>query len=355
MSDSNRIFKESLPNKETKRLRFQPSKKRMSDSNRIKESLPNKETKRLRFQPSKKWIRLTNLSNHHVLDGFNVQAVLSLVIVLVMCLAGTIQPAQTGASERRRLPGKGENQLWYDISGQQDIDKPIKTQLADLHYYYLGKFKTRNVKGSQNKDQYYFYKKYTEQEITEMEAQKPCIKMIGRLLLCTGEGNCHKIDDNRKYFIRKKIEIYKGTTVAQKEFGNRKQNWLCIKPYGKEIQLREHKGQTDFHHLLEYFQYMFDCPRQPSYVPTYPTAQPAPGGPPPVPEQAPEPEPEQVPEPVQPAPGQPLAPGQPGPPPLAYEICSWEIYKAAIATWKAGVKSGWYSNPNEHGIYEGLY
>jgi len=264
MSDSNRIFKESLPNKETKRLRFQPSKKRMSDSNRIKESLPNKETKRLRFQPSKKWIRLTNLSNHHVLDGFNVQAVLSLVIVLVMCLAGTIQPAQTAASERRRLPN-----LWKTIPGVKDIaqlkklDRPNTIQLAHLGYFYLGKFKTRNAGGfwsrNANKNRYYFYKKYTEMEKVVLKIPADT---IGSLLLCTEKAWKVMLmwDKTQTYNVRRILQIKNNTCVKPVKVRRLKTNkWLYIESGGEEIELRLPSSRVS-RELLSYFTILLETP-----------------------------------------------------------------------------------------------
>jgi len=104
---------------------------------------------------------------------------------------------------------------------------------------------------------------------------------IGDLLLCTGKKTCGKSADTRTFFIRTKLQIYKGTTVTEKMHG--KNQWLLVKPrsdYRHQIELRKGnkwintdsgwiKSTRDFPHLLKYFQSMFDCPRQPDCPPSY--------------------------------------------------------------------------------------
>merc|ERR1711964_423003 len=211
------------------------------------ESIPNKETAQQRFQPSKKRIRLTNLPTHSHAE-FNFQILVTLVIVCVMCLAGTIQPPVT---HRRRLP---------------EYIKKLESDLESDGFYKLGKFKTRNVKNtrsgySHNKNRYYFYKKI---DFATPERND----YIGVLLLC-------KRTNGRKWNGRKKNEdeclytethrliIYKNredkkavtgdhdrwTNVTLKEHGMRNTTkWVRIKTrdvirgHTKVIEIRDGSG-----------------------------------------------------------------------------------------------------------------
>jgi len=226
----------------TKRIRL------MSVSNRnTKESIPNKETTRPRFQPSKKRIRLTNLPKHHNSHAeLNFQILVTLVIVCVMCLAGTIQPPVT---HRRAL----------------FANQPA-TALNEKGFYLLGQFNTRGSKKCEwykhNKDRSYFYKRGND--------SKHGYNHIGTLLLCTRKG--YWSNQVPKYTDDNRIEIFKDsglssryqedsklTCVERTQHGTAK--WVRIKTNigraSHEIEIRDGKGYSNSSDKVNFFHRYF--------------------------------------------------------------------------------------------------